>query len=367
MPEQPASGGLARATVPARGKLTISIVAGNKRKDCTCRKPASGKRTPMSLESIFEDASVAYRKLQDEISAAVEQLERGPCFIWNDSATDPEAQSFQEDSWSGEREGSMQLRGGGRTRVLEAGRVFERAGVNFSDVSGTFSEELARSMPGESREFRACGISLVLHPRNPYVPTVHANFRVIRRGPSNSIERMWFGGGADLTPYFLNEEDARHFHRQFQEACRAHPEVADYAVMKAECDRYFYLAHRGEARGIGGIFYDYRDEQHAALLRFSQSAGAAFLKAYQPIVEKRRELPYGPPEREFQLWRRGRYVEFNLIYDRGTLFGLRTGGRIESILMSLPPMVAWRYDRQARPGSPEEELLGVLRKPVDWV
>ena len=250
----------------------------------------------MSLETIFEEASVAYRKLQDDISTAIEKLERGPCFFLNDGETDPEAQSFREDAWNGEREGGMQLRGGGRTRVLEGGRVFERAGVNFSDVSGTFSEELARSMPGESREFRACGISLVLHPRNPYVPTVHANFRVIRRGTANAIERMWFGGGADLTPYYLNRDDAAHFHREFERACQAHSAVADYATMKAECDRYFYLPHRGEARGIGGIFYDYRDEEHTALLEFSQSAGAAFLKAYQPIVERRRELRIDPDE-----------------------------------------------------------------------
>jgi coproporphyrinogen III oxidase len=320
---------------------------------------------------LFERASAAYRLLQDEICAAIEALETGQdCFNLDEDPGHASGRSpgrFQEDVWAGDHSGELRLGGGGRTRVLGEGRIFEKGGVNFSDVHGVFTEEFARNLPGESREFRASGISLVLHPRNPHAPTVHANFRVIRRGPPERIERMWFGGGADLTPHYLYHEDARHFHSQFRAACDRHHDVADYSAMKAQCDSYFHLPHRGEARGIGGIFYDYRDENPAAWLDFSIDAGRAFLDAYCPLIERRAAQPYTRQQREFQLWKRGRYVEFNLLYDRGTIFGLRTGGRIESILMSLPPLVAWHYDFRPEPDSPEAEMLNILRNPVDWV
>jgi coproporphyrinogen III oxidase len=321
----------------------------------------------MESAQIFDEAAASYRELQDLITTRLEQLETNASAFFPEGASVPPPARFREDAWSGEQGGALGLQGGGRTRVLENGRVFERAGVNFSDVHGSFSPELAASLPGESREFRASGISLVLHPRNPQVPTVHANFRVIRRGPPDAIERMWFGGGADLTPYVLYPEDARHFHGVYREVAREHSAIVDWAQVKRACDEYFRLPHRNEARGVGGFFYDYRDQDPEAWLAFSRAAGAKFLDSYAPIVERRVGLAYGERERSFQLWRRGRYVEFNLIYDRGTLFGLRTGGRIESILMSLPPLVAWQYDFQPEPGGPEEELLNVLRFPVEWV
>ena len=319
-------------------------------------------------EELFDRASAGYRELQDRITGALEQLEvEGERFDLDGVERAPAR--FHEDARDGERGGKLGLSGGGRTRVLSEGRIFEKGGVNFSDVYGTFSEEFARNMPGESREFRASGVSLVLHPRNPHAPTVHANFRVIRRGAPPNIERMWFGGGADLTPHYLYREDARHFHQTLHAACARHADVADYAQMKTACDEYFYLPHREEARGIGGIFYDYRDadEELEAMFAFSMDAGAAFLEAYVPLIQERAAQEYTQNQRDFQLWKRGRYVEFNLIYDRGTIFGLRTGGRIESILMSLPPLVAWEYDYQPGPDSPEAEVLNVLRHPVDWI
>lgn len=322
-------------------------------------------------EDLFEQASGVYRNLQHQITTAIEALEAGQsCFNLDESTdlvTERPAAKFQEDLWQGDHSGKLQLGGGGRTRVLNDGRIFEKGGVNFSDVHGLFSEEFAKNMPGESREFRASGVSLVLHPRNPHAPTVHANFRVIRRGPPDNIERMWFGGGADLTPHYLYREDGQRFHGAFRDACERHPDVADYPTMKAACDKYFYLPHREEARGIGGIFYDYRDERLPQLLEFSSDAGAEFLNAYVPLIEARADQTYTQEQRDFQLWKRGRYVEFNLIYDRGTMFGLRTGGRIESILMSLPPLVAWHYNYQPQAGSPEEEVLNVLRNPVEWI
>lgn len=322
------------------------------------------------LEALFDRASGAYKELQHKITTAIEALEAsGDAFQLDEGAPEVELQAakFIEDNWRGDHSGELKLGGGGRTRVLNEGRIFEKGGVNFSDVHGVFSEEFARKMPGDSREFRASGVSLVLHPRNPHAPTVHANFRVIRRGPPEKIERLWFGGGADLTPHYLYAEDCRHFHRQFFEACGRHAEVADYATMKRACDEYFYIPHRGEARGVGGIFYDYRDERLPEMLAFSEDAGAAFIDAYVPLIEKRAAQAYTKRQREFQLWKRGRYVEFNLIYDRGTIFGLRTGGRIESILMSLPPLVAWHYNFQPEPGSAEAEIMQTLREPVEWL
>src|SRR5262249_8913520 len=210
------------------------------------------------------------------------------------------------------------------------------------------------------RDFTATGISLVLHPRNPLVPTVHANFRLLTRGA-----KWWFGGGADLTPYYPFREDVIHFHRVWRTVCAQHGPPVDYASLKKWCDEYFFLPHRDEARGVGGIFFDSLEGDFDELLRFVQDCGLAFLDAYLPIARRRKGAAYGERERAFQEFRRGRYVEFNLIYDRGTLFGLKTGGRVESILMSLPPIARWLYDYHPEPGSREAELYEYL-KPRDW-
>ncbi len=285
--------------------------------------------------------AVAYlRDLQDRIVAALEALD---------------GQRFREDHW--ERPGG----GGGRTRVLVEGGVFEKAGVNFSDVHGQFSEEMARQIPGEGRHFTACGVSLVLHPRNPMVPTVHANFRFLTRGT-----KSWFGGGADLTPYYPYREDVVHFHRVWREACNRHKDVVDHAHLKRWCDEYFFLPHRNEARGVGGIFFDYLEGDLERTFGFVRDAGDAFLDAYLPIAQRRKDEPYTEAQKEFQEYRRGRYVEFNLVYDRGTVFGLKTGGRTESILMSLPAKARWWYDYQPPPGSREAELTDYWLVPRDW-
>jgi coproporphyrinogen III oxidase len=218
-------------------------------------------------------------------------------------------------------------------------------------------------LPAEGREFRATGVSLVLHPTSPMVPTTHANFRYLEKG-----DKAWFGGGADLTPYYLQREDAVHFHRTLKAACDAHAPIGDYPRFKKWCDEYFFLPNRNETRGVGGIFYDYLegDGDLEATFAFARDAGRSFVPAYAPIVERRRDEPWGEAERTWQLIRRGRYVEFNLIYDRGTIFGLKTEGRTESILMSLPPMVSWVYDHVPAPGSREAELVAALR-PQDWL
>src|SRR6516165_10331542 len=286
-------------------------------------------------------AAAYFRSLQDRICTALEQAD--------------DSRRFREDLW--DREGG----GGGRTRVLENGAVFEKAGVNFSDVAGQFSEEFARQIPGEGRSFTATGISLVLHPRSPFVPTVHANFRFLTKG-----FKSWFGGGADLTPYYGFREDVVHFHRVWKEVCTRHGPPVDYAAFKKWCDDYFFLAHRTEPRGVGGIFFDYLEGDPENIFGFIRDCGNHFLAAYLPIVERRKSLPYGERERAFQEFRRGRYVEFNLIYDRGTLFGLKTGGRTEFILMFLPPVVWWDYEYRVEPGSREAELLDVYLKPRDW-
>lgn len=264
--------------------------------------------------------------------------------------------AFREDIW--QREGG----GGGRTRILENGALFEKAGVNFSAVAGELPENFAdRVGPGEGRKFFATGVSLVLHPHNPYVPTVHANFRFLERGATG-----WFGGGADLTPYYPFREDVVHFHRTLKTACDKHTDVADYTHFKRWCDEYFYIKHRNEARGVGGIFFDYLKGDLEAVFAFVREAGESFLPAYLPIAERRRHLSYGEREREFQLIRRGRYVEFNLVYDRGTTFGLETRGRTESILMSLPPRAGWQYDYQPAPETPEAEAW-TYYQPQDWL
>jgi len=292
------------------------------------------------IESIKARMEAFVRGLQDQICAEVERLDG--------------LARFREDVW--EREGG----GGGRTRMLEDGAVFERAGVGFSAVHGQLSEAFARRLQGEGQSFYATGVSLVFHPRSPLVPTVHANFRFIHQGG-----RAWFGGGADLTPYYLDEEDARHFHRTLKAACDRH-DASYYPRFKKACDDYFVVKHRAERRGVGGLFFEDMKGDLEAELAFVQDAGRAFLPAYVPIVERKKGLPYSDAQRAWQEIRRGRYVEFNLVYDRGTTFGLETGGRTESILMSLPPRVRWVYDHRPAEGSPEARLLEVLRAPREW-
>ena len=259
--------------------------------------------------------------------------------------------------------------GGGETRIIEEGKLFERGGVNFSRVQGERLPAAASAARPEltDRAFEATGVSLVLHPRNPFVPTVHMNVRFLTATRAGSDPIWWFGGGMDLTPYYGFEEDARHFHRTCREALE--PFGADFHPrFKRWCDEYFYITHRGEPRGIGGIFFDDLNEggfeRCFALLR---SVGDHFLPAYLPVVERRKALPYGERERDFQAYRRGRYVEFNLVYDRGTLFGLQSGGRAESILMSLPPAVKWRYDWKPDPSSEEARLYRDFLRARDWL
>jgi coproporphyrinogen III oxidase len=293
------------------------------------------------LDDQRQQAVAYFRDLQDRICSGLAALDG--------------QSSFREDSWV--RSGG----GGGRSRVLVDGGVFEKAGVNFSEVFGQMSAEFAKQLPGEGLDFTATGISLVLHPRNPKVPTIHANFRYLTKG-----DRSWFGGGADLTPYYPYREDVIHFHKVWKTVCERHPAPVDYAKFKKWCDEYFFLPHRQEPRGVGGIFFDYLEGDFTSVFQFVRDCGDGFLDAYAPIVRRRKDEPYTEKERYFQEFRRGRYVEFNLIYDRGTLFGLKTGGRIESILMSLPPMVRWLYDHHAEHGTREAELYEVYLKPRDW-
>ena len=289
------------------------------------------------------------RDLQDRISSAIE-AEDG-------------AERFQEESWE-RPEG-----GGGRTRVLSEGAVFEQAGVGYSHVFGPGLPPSASAQRPElaGRSFEALGVSLVFHPRNPYAPTTHMNVRFFLAEKPGSEPVWWFGGGFDLTPYYGFEEDAVHFHSVARDACAPFgPEV--YPRFKKQCDEYFFLRHRGETRGIGGIFFDDLNEwgfdRCFALLR---GVGDRFLGAYLPILRRRKDMPYGERERDFQLYRRGRYVEFNLVWDRGTLFGLQSGGRTESILMSLPPLVRWRHNWRPRPGTPEARLYEDFLRPRDWL
>ncbi len=270
---------------------------------------------------------------------------------------------FREDSW--DRPGGS----GGRSRVLEGGQVFEKAGVNFSAVFGDGLPASATAHRPElaGRSFHALGVSLVIHPRNPHVPTAHANVRFFIAEKPGAEPVWWFGGGFDLTPYYGRREDARHWHATAHAACEPFGEDV-YPRYKKWCDDYFYLTHRDSPRGIGGLFFDDLNAWgFARSFAFMRSVGDHFLPAYLPIVQRRRGIDFGERERQFQLYRRGRYVEFNLVYDRGTLFGLQTGGRTESILMSLPPQVAWRYDWQPEPGSREAELYQVFLRPRDWL
>ncbi|MBC1223199.1 oxygen-dependent coproporphyrinogen oxidase [Nostoc sp. UCD121] len=310
------------------------------------------------------------KQLQDEITESLAKLDG--------------VAKFNEDSWE-RPEG-----GGGRSRVLREGAIFEQAGVNFSEVWGSHlpASILTQRPEAAGHGFYATGTSMVLHPHNPYVPTVHLNYRYFEAGPV-----WWFGGGLDLTPYYPFAEDAAHLHKTLKQACdKHHPDY--YQVFKKWCDEYFYLKHRDETRGVGGLFFDYQDGQGALyrgpnpdgeaaihsnqvgtpetrnwedLFAFVQDCGRAFLPAYVPIVERRHGMEYGDRQRNFQLYRRGRYVEFNLVYDRGTIFGLQTNGRTESILMSLPPLVRWEYGYRPEPNTPEAELYETFLKPQDWI
>ena len=286
--------------------------------------------------------------LQDRICAAIE-------------AEDGTGR-FREESWD-RPEG-----GGGRSRVLTEGAVFEQAGIGFSHVFGPGMPPSATAHRPElaGRGFEALGVSLVFHPRNPYVPTTHMNVRFFIAEKEGHPPVWWFGGGFDLTPYYGFEEDAVHWHTVARDACAPFGEEV-YPRTKRWCDEYFFLKHRNEPRGIGGIFFDdLNDWGFERSFAFQQSVGDHFLAAYLPILRRRRETPYGERERDFQLYRRGRYVEFNLVWDRGTLFGLQSGGRTESILMSLPPLVRWRYAWHPEPGTPEARLYEEFLRPRDW-
>lgn len=289
------------------------------------------------------------RELQDRICDAI--------------AAEDAGDGFRQDAW--DRKGG----GGGRSRVLEEGQVFEKAGVNFSHVHGDQMPPSATAQRPElaGRSFQAMGVSLVIHPRNPYVPTSHANVRFFVAEKPGETSVWWFGGGFDLTPYYGFEEDAVHWHTTARTACEPFGTEA-YPRYKKWCDDYFFLKHRNEQRGIGGLFFDDLNEGgFDRCFAFTRSIGDHYVPAYLPIVGRRKGTPWGERERDFQLYRRGRYVEFNLVYDRGTVFGLQTGGRTESILMSLPPLVRWRYNWKPEPGSPEAELYNRFLRPQNWL
>ena len=287
--------------------------------------------------------------LQDSICEALEKVDGEGCFII--------------DNW--DREAG----GGGRSRVMNGGAVFESAGINFSHVFGDSLPASATAHRPElaGRSFQAMGVSLVIHPHNPYVPTSHANVRFFVAEKEGEAPVWWFGGGFDLTPYYGFEEDVIHWHQMSRNACLAFGDGV-YEKYKKWCDEYFYLKHRDEPRGVGGLFFDDLNEWgFDRCFAFMQSVGNHYTQAYLPIVEKRKGTPFGKQQRDFQLYRRGRYVEFNLVYDRGTLFGLQSGGRTESILMSMPPLVKWRYNWQPEAGSAEAELYNTYLKPRDWL
>ncbi|MCE3026442.1 oxygen-dependent coproporphyrinogen oxidase [Salinicola sp. DM10] len=272
------------------------------------------------------------------------------------------AKSFAEDSWE-RAEG-----GGGRSRVIEEGALFEKGGVNFSHVYGAELPASATAARPElaGRSFHAVGVSWVLHPRNPHIPTAHGNVRFFIADKPDEAPVWWFGGGFDLTPYYPYLEDAQHWHQVAQRACEPFGESV-YPRFKAWCDDYFFLKHRNETRGVGGLFFDDLNEwPFEQCFAFQRAVGDSFLDAYLPIAERRRETPFGERERDYQAFRRGRYVEFNLVWDRGTLFGLQSGGRTESILMSMPPLARWQYQWTPEPGTPEARLLAYL-KPHDWL
>ena len=289
--------------------------------------------------------------LQDEITSKLEEVDG--------------IAKFQEDLWE-RPEG-----GGGRTRVLEDGDVFEKAGVNISAIKGSLPESLQKQFKVNEGDFFACGLSIVIHPKNPFIPTIHANWRYFEMYNSNGeIVTSWFGGGQDLTPYYFFKEDVIHFHKNCKKVCDKHsPDF--YTEFKESCDNYFWNTHRNESRGVGGLFFDYLKETSDFSIQdrfnFVCEVGNNFLQSYLPIVNTRKNTPFSKDNLQWQEIRRGRYVEFNLVHDRGTLFGLKTNGRIESILMSLPPKVQWKYNYLPIKGSKEAELLDVLSKPIDWL
>lgn len=290
------------------------------------------------------------QNLQDTITSKLEEVDG--------------KSKFREDQWI-RPEG-----GGGRSRVIENGAVFEKGGVNISAVHGELPHSMQNYFGVQDADFFACGLSLVIHPKSPMIPTVHANWRYFEMyDKKGDIVDQWFGGGQDLTPYYLFDEDAVHFHSVCKNACDAH-NPSFYTNYKKKCDEYFWNAHRNEARGVGGLFFDYCRTSEGMSMQnwynFITEVGDSFLEAYIPIVIKRKGLEYTNKQRDWQEIRRGRYVEFNLVHDKGTLFGLRTNGRIESILMSLPPHVQWRYDHHPEEGSEEERLLKILQKPKEW-
>ncbi|MGI0153123.1 oxygen-dependent coproporphyrinogen oxidase [Pseudidiomarina sp. WS423] len=300
-------------------------------------------------DSMLEQVKAYLTNLQDQITEALEQADGSG--------------QFTEDAW--QRPGG----GGGRSRVLRDGAVLEQGGVGFSHVYGEQMPASATAHRPElaGRNFNACGVSLVMHPRNPYVPTSHANVRFFIAEKADAEPVWWFGGGFDLTPFYANDEDIKHWHQVAYEALQPFGDDL-YPAYKQWCDEYFYLKHRGETRGVGGLFFDDLNErgfdESFAIMR---AVGDAYLAAYLPIISRRKDMPYGERERQFQLYRRGRYVEFNLVWDRGTLFGLQTGGRTESILMSMPPLVRWEYGYQPEPGSPEARLYEDYLRPRDWL
>jgi coproporphyrinogen III oxidase len=301
---------------------------------------------------MMKDKFYAYiEQLQDTITSKLEEVDGSA--------------KFQQDIWE-RPEG-----GGGRTRVIANGAVFEKGGVNISKVFGELPESMQKYFGVSDADFFACGLSLVLHPKNPMAPTVHANWRYFEMyNKDGEIVDQWFGGGQDLTPYYLFDEDATHFHTVSKTVCDAHnPEF--YSAYKKKCDEYFWNSHRNEARGVGGLFFDYCKATDTMQMEdwynFVTDVGDSFLEAYVPIIQKRKNLSFTKEQRDWQEIRRGRYVEFNLVHDKGTLFGLRTNGRIESILMSLPPHVQWQYNHHPEKGSQEEKLIEVLQKPKNWV
>ena len=289
--------------------------------------------------------------LQDSITSKIEEVDG--------------LAKFKEDIWQ------RQEGGGGRTRVIENGAIFEKGGVNISAVHGELPEVLRKQFNADEGTFFACGLSLVLHPINPMIPTVHANWRYFEMyDTTGKMVTQWFGGGQDLTPYYLFDEDAIHFHTVCKNVCDSYsPDF--YSTFKKNCDDYFWNAHREEARGVGGLFFDYLKSTNCYSIQdrydFVTAVGASFLESYLPIVKKRKDIPFTISQKDWQEIRRGRYVEFNLVHDRGTLFGLKTNGRIESILMSLPPVVQWKYNHHPEKESEEERLIAVLTNPKEWV
>jgi coproporphyrinogen III oxidase len=289
--------------------------------------------------------------LQDSITSKIEEVDG--------------LAKFEEDIWQ------RQEGGGGRTRVIENGAIFEKGGVNISAVHGELPEVLRKQFNVDEGTFFACGLSLVLHPINPMIPTVHANWRYFEMyDTTGKMVTQWFGGGQDLTPYYLFDEDAIHFHTVCKNVCDSYsPDF--YSIFKKNCDDYFWNAHREEARGLGGLFFDYLKATNSFTIldryNFVTAVGSSFLESYLPIVKKRKDIPFTISQKDWQEIRRGRYVEFNLVHDRGTLFGLKTNGRIESILMSLPPVVQWKYNYSPEENSEEEKLIKVLTNPKEWV